>query len=212
MIAQRLIEDARAAGLSMEVDGGDLIVEADRDPPPELLAELREHKAELIELLKPTPPAPGSAVQDTSDNLSFAEETAERAAIVECEAGIPRRWAEGFAALATMPVPSGFAPERWRRVIDAVGKFLDRWSAEAIRCGWSDLDLFGINPDRPDARFDATGLTLSLDRCEVVSIDDEGADLVTETGARQRYRRRELPFDTVNIWDLMIVERGSDAG
>src|SRR3954452_9049565 len=51
MIARRLIEDARAAGLSIEVDGADLIVEADCDPPPELLAELRQHKAELIALL-----------------------------------------------------------------------------------------------------------------------------------------------------------------
>jgi hypothetical protein len=48
MNAHRLIEDVRAAGCSIEVDGGDLIVEADRDPPPELVAELRAHKAELI--------------------------------------------------------------------------------------------------------------------------------------------------------------------
>src|SRR5690349_8308432 len=57
MIAQRLIEDARAAGLSFEVEGGDLIVEADRDPPPDLLAELRQHKAELLVALVPPVPA-----------------------------------------------------------------------------------------------------------------------------------------------------------
>jgi hypothetical protein len=53
MMARRLIEDARAAGLSIEVENGDLIVEADRDPPPGLLAKLRQHKAELIEALLP---------------------------------------------------------------------------------------------------------------------------------------------------------------
>ena len=58
MIAQRLIDDARAAGLSIEVEGGDLIVEADRDPPAGLLAELRQHKAELIAVL--VPPVPDS--------------------------------------------------------------------------------------------------------------------------------------------------------
>src|SRR5947207_14127575 len=44
--------------LSIEVEGGDLIVEADRDPPAGLLAELRQHKAELIAVL--VPPVPDS--------------------------------------------------------------------------------------------------------------------------------------------------------
>jgi hypothetical protein len=205
MIAQRLIEDARAAGLSIEVDGGDLIVETDGDPPPSLLAELRQHKAEVIALLRPQTQETVGAGQDIDD-------LDERAAIIEEGANVPKRWAEGYAALASMPAPAGFSPERWQRIVDAAGIFIDRWAADAIKCGWSDLDLFGVNPVRPDARFDAMGLLLMLDRCEVVAIDDEGADLVTVTGARQRYRRRALPLDTVTLWDLMIAERGSDAG
>jgi hypothetical protein len=51
MIALRLIEEARAAGCSIEVEDGDLVVEADRDPPAELIASLRQHKAELIAAL-----------------------------------------------------------------------------------------------------------------------------------------------------------------
>ena len=72
MIAQRLIEDARAAGLSMEVDGGDLIVEADCEMPPVLLASLRQHKAEVITALTPV----------------SADEIEERAALVEYGAGV----------------------------------------------------------------------------------------------------------------------------
>jgi hypothetical protein len=53
MIARRLVEDARSAGLSLEVDGADLIVEADRNPPPALVAELRQHKAAVIAFLSP---------------------------------------------------------------------------------------------------------------------------------------------------------------
>jgi hypothetical protein len=56
------------------------------------------------------------------------------------------------------------------------------------------------------------GLVLLLDRCEVASIDEGGADLITATGARQRYRRRPLPADTVSLWDLAIAGRGGDAG
>jgi hypothetical protein len=66
VIAQRLIEDARAAGLSIEVDGDDLIVEADGDLPPELIAGLRQHKAEVVALLLPTP---GRSAVGESDAL-----------------------------------------------------------------------------------------------------------------------------------------------
>jgi hypothetical protein len=55
---------------------------------------------------------------------------------------------------------------------------------------------------RPDARFDCMGLVLLLDRCEIIGIDEDGADLVTETGTRQRYRRRPLPVHTVSLWVL----------
>ena len=101
-----------------------------------------------------------------------------------------------------MPPPAGFWPERWQRIINATGAFLDHRAGEAIRCGWSDLDVFGCDPDAPAARFDCMGLVLLLDRCEVVSIDPDGADLVTITSARQRFRRRPLPTKAVPLWGL----------
>ena len=110
----------------------------------------------------------------------------------------------GFDALHAMPAPSGFTPARWRRIVDAAGSFMDRWADTAIAHGWSDLDVFGCNPDRPDARFDAMGLVLLLDRCEIAGIDEHGADLVMVTGAHQRYRQRLLPDNTVSLWQLRM--------
>jgi hypothetical protein len=46
------------------------------------------------------------------------------------------------------------------------------------------------------------GLIMLLDHVEVVAIDKDGADLVTVTGARQRFRRRLLPPGTVSLWEL----------
>ena len=135
-------------------------------------------------------------------NPSDPDDLAERAAIVEHETAAPSRWVEGFAVLCSMPTPTGFRPGRWHRIVDAAGVFIDRWAAEAARRGWSDLDVFGCNPDRPDARFDAMGLVLLLDRRKITSIDEHGADLVTNTGARQRFRRRPLPADTIALWQL----------
>src|SRR5438067_12810020 len=48
-----------------------------------------------------------------------ADDPNERAAIIECGAKVPRRWAEDYAALCSMAPPAGFSPERWQRVVDA---------------------------------------------------------------------------------------------
>src|SRR5437763_734888 len=192
--AARLLETARAAGLSIEADGADLVIETDRAIPPDLLAELRQHKAELIAVLVP----PSSAATPTDP-----DELDERAALIQFGANVPRRWAEGYAALCSMVPPSAFSPERWQRIVDAAGSFLDRWALEAITCGWSDLDVFGCDPDRPDARFDCMGLAMLLDRVEVAGIDPDGADLIATTGgAKLRFRRRPLPKHKIQRWDL----------
>jgi hypothetical protein len=126
MTAARLLETCRAAGLSLDIQGNDLFVEFDRDPPAGLIAELRQHKAELIAALAPVAPPE------------------ERAAIVEHGAAVPRAWAEGFAALSAMPPPTGFSTERWHRIVDAAGAFLDRWAAQAIAAGWSTVSIWQI--------------------------------------------------------------------
>jgi hypothetical protein len=131
-----------------------------------------------------------------------AESLEERAALIEYGANVPLRWAEGYAALCSMATPPGFSAERWQRIVDATGTFIERWAAIAIECGWSDLDIFGCDPDRPDKRFDAMGLVLLLDRCKIVGIDEQGADLVSGTGIRQRFRRRSVPVGTVSLWEL----------
>jgi hypothetical protein len=144
-----------------------------------------------------TPVSPVSGVSPV-----WADDIEERAALVEFGANVPRRWAEGFAALCSMSQPSAFSPERWARIVDAAGVFLDVWAAKAIACGWTDLDVFGCDPDRPVARFDCAGLLLLLDRCEIVGIDEGGADLIASPEARLRYRRRPVPATTISLWQL----------
>jgi hypothetical protein len=135
----------------------------------------------------------------------------ERAAIIECGAGVPRTWAEGYAALSMMPPPVGFTPERWRRIVDAAGIFIDRWAAKAAGCGWSATDVFGCHPSAPDARFDAMGLVLMLDRAEVVDVDPDGADLMARAGGvRTRYYRRPLPPETISLWEIAVTTTGHD--
>src|SRR4051794_35642630 len=71
--ARALIDAAVAEGLTLGVEGRNLVIETDRDPPAALIALLREHKAALIAVLSDDPE--------------------ERAAIVAEGAGVPRAWA-----------------------------------------------------------------------------------------------------------------------
>lgn len=157
---------------------------------------------------RPNPGAPGpTEVISSNSFISLservaAEEPDTRTAVAREGAWAPRTWSEAYAVLRTMPAPAGFPQARWNRIIDATDRFLDRWGAEAIGCGWSDLDVFGCHDTAPTARFDCMGLVMLLDRCEVAAVDGDGADLLTVTGARQRFRRRSLPPGTVALWQL----------
>ncbi len=129
-----------------------------------------------------------------SENESFSLAIAEN---------VLRRWAEGCAMLRTMPPPAGFSPARWRRAVKAADHFIKSGRAgEAIGCGWSDLDVFGCHSTVLASRYDCMGLVLLLDRCEITAIDDLGANLVTTSGARQRFYRRPMPPGTVLLWEL----------
>jgi len=64
------------------------------------------------------------------------------------------------------------------------------WAEEAARLGWTDLDLFGVDGDRPYTRIDGLGLVPALDGCKIVALSAEGAILETPGGVRQSYRRK----------------------
>ena len=79
MSAHALIAAARAEGLTIGIEGDNLVIETDRDPPAALLAQLREHKAELLAVLSADDPEERAAKHprlvdpvDNSDNRSAA--------------------------------------------------------------------------------------------------------------------------------------------
>src|SRR5208283_2102364 len=52
MSAAEALEAARAIGVKVEVDGDDLVLEAEQAPPAQMLDALRAHKPEILELLQ----------------------------------------------------------------------------------------------------------------------------------------------------------------
>ena len=58
----------------------------------------------------------------------------------------------------------------------------------------------------PDKRFDAMGICMLLDRCDVVGVDADGADLIARTGdACTRYYRRPVPLETISFGELAVA-------
>lgn len=139
-----------------------------------------------------------------ADDLNAAFE--ERAAIVECDGGIPRQWAEGFARLNTGHRPRGFTPERWQQLIDDGGRFLDRWAKAAAGCGWSGTDIFGLQPGAPTARYDGMGLVALIGGGEVIAVGNNSATIRRPGGSCLTYYLRRPRPNAVPIWELF--ERG----
>ena len=104
------------------------------------------------------------------------EALAERAAIIQEGAGVPAEWAEGFARLSTAPCPQGIADAAWQGMIDAAGRFLDQWGANAATLGWTAAELFGLDPHAPTRRLDRRGAAFFLVDAEVLAVT---ADLIT---------------------------------
>jgi hypothetical protein len=144
-----------------------------------------------------------AAVAEVNSGISgFQPDLEERAALVEYGAGVPREWAEGFARLNLASAAPGFGGTRWQQVIDDGGRFLDRWASEAAQLGWRAVDIFGIHPLAPAARFDVMGLVPIINGGEVVAITERSATIQSPGGSRLVYMRRTAGGG-VCLWELV---------
>jgi len=80
--ATEALQQARAVGLSLQVDGDDLVLLASAPPPQSIISLLVQCKAGVLALLRP-----GDCGWAAEDWRAFFD---ERAAIAEFEAGLPR--------------------------------------------------------------------------------------------------------------------------
>ena len=87
--------------------------------------------------------------------------------------------------------PFGDTPSsRWNQLLaDAEAFVADGWAAQARALGWTALDLFGCDPDRPFARIDQQGLCWQLNGRKVIALTATAATIETPSGAHLTYRR-----------------------
>jgi hypothetical protein len=132
-----LLQRCRVAGLSLLAEGDALCVDYESEPPPDLIEELKRHKAEVIAALAPSVAgviAPPRWAERTAGagEIPFEQPCAERRGLVERRGGALvhfcikcGRWgAYGYGA-------TGDHPGRWycrehRPADDAFARF-PRW-------------------------------------------------------------------------------------
>lgn len=104
MSATAALKAARAAGVQLGIDGGDLLLKAVAPPPAAVLDLLSRHKAEIVALLSPGPD--GWSAEDWQGYYQ------ERAGIAEFEAGLDRAEAEARAFACCVAEWLNRRPER----------------------------------------------------------------------------------------------------
>ncbi|GEM_PF-4278609 len=142
---------------------------------------------------------------DTSPICSH--DYAERAAIIEYGAGIPRQWAEAFAHVCLMPRPEPIRKADWQRMIDHAGAMLD--SPETLKAfvahGWSVADVFAVHPAAPMYRQDCKGLLLLMREAETITSITAHAIGLQRAGSQTTlyYRKPIAPCaERIMLWQI----------
>jgi hypothetical protein len=138
-----------------------------------------------------------SIIQQHFDREGFEE----RAAIIEAN-GVPREWAEGYAILCTMPCPISYSPQQWEQLVNDGGLFLDKWGHESATLGWKATDVFGVDPDAPNHRYDGMGLVPLLHGRPVIAITSNIARIDCGKGNYLTFYRKMMATGTTAIWNL----------
>jgi len=99
------------------------------------------------------------------------------------------------------PLPA-YSPREWQRLLEDGTRFLEQWGVAAARFGWTALDLVGVHPRAPAARYDVMGIIPLIGGDRVVAIDTKSATIRRVSGAELVWPRR-AQLGAVPLWDLV---------
>lgn len=104
--------------------------------------------------------------------------------------------------LRSMTPPESFRADAWRGLLADCGAFFDRWTGWIKLDDWSDLDLAGVHPIAPAARYDSMGLLLLIRGGTVMEMGSRRATIVTARNSRLVYRKHDSAI-AVPLWELV---------
>lgn len=192
-------------------------------PEPPLVQDTREtpsprpgslhtpsQQAKVRSILSTSPPEEQPGQVDSSVSGFISHETTAHYAIVESyplienDVGVEQGWVEGFSRLESARPPADVPLRRWVQVIDDFGRLVDSgFARKAAMLGWTALDLFGCDREKPFARIDRQGLCWLIAGNRLIELSESGAIIETWTGARQTWRRKPREPGRVPAWELM---------
>jgi hypothetical protein len=183
-----LLREVSEAGGTVRLEGDLLRLSAPEPLPDDLLARVRQHKAEIVALLAaasddaPAPVADDQVGQD-----------------------LPADVADGVRAILEAEGARGIPPTRWPHIQRDTRHLVERrWLHRALDLGWSTADLLGCDQRAPWYRLDRSGLVLLLGGHEIIELTADMATLRTSSGSVLRYRRRppaEPPLAL--LWEVL---------
>jgi hypothetical protein len=131
---------------------------------------------------------------------------AERLAIQQWDARLPRHWADGIERILIDQIGRprrGFSSQRWRRLIDDLLALHEAgWLRQLAALGWGATDVFGCHAHAPLARLDCAGLLLLLDGRSIMAVTANAASLRTSSGAVQTRYRKPMRDKVVPLWEM----------
>ena len=117
--------------------------------------------------------------------------------------GATPEWHAILAELERCACPDWMSLERWDLLLGDAEYFVARWGPTAGALGWAALDLYGVHPVAPAARFDVMGLLFLVQGGSVPVITAYSASIHRRTGARLTYRRKPGIADAVLLSKLL---------
>jgi hypothetical protein len=103
--------------------------------------------------------------------------------------GLPAEWLEGLSQLQTVSPHPAYGWDHWHQLTRDAERFLLDRGERAAELGWTTLDLFGVHPAAPTARYDAMGLLPLIIGKSVVSLTERSATIRGPSGNCLSYVR-----------------------
>ena len=93
--------------------------------------------------------------------------------------------------------------ERWGEIVETARRLACQWYTQARRMGWRDLDLFGLHPAAPRARYEARGLFFTVVTADrITALTDRAAAIQKASGSIVRFYRPGHDNGAVLAWEL----------
>ncbi len=132
----------------------------------------------------------------------FEKSRITRAVLLEVPDGVPEAWVQGVSDLMVMPPHADWKEGDWRTLQEDALRFIREWAGQARRLGWEALDLFGVHPTAPTARFVCMGLVPLLRGRAVLAITEDSAGIKAASGGSLTFRRcASPPAERCLVWE-----------